>query len=154
MHLLKSLYTKYRDVLPYLFFGLCTTLVNIAFYALCARVGHITTSPSTIIAWFISVLFAYVTNRKWVFHSGARKFKAITMECLSFFACRLATGFLDWLCMFCFVDLLHLNDLVIKIAANILVIVLNYVASKLMIFKKKNKTDIADNTELSDVNKK
>lgn len=132
-----KLLKNFRDLFPYLFFGVCTTLVNIAVYALCARLLGMPTVPSTIIAWIASVLFAYITNRKWVFHSSASGFSAITKEIVSFFACRLATGVIDWLCMFVFVDLLHFNDLVIKIAANILVIVLNYVASKLMIFKKK-----------------
>lgn len=61
----------------------------------------------------------------------------ILKEILSFFACRLATGVVDWGCMFIFVDLLHLNDVIIKAGANVLVIVLNYIASKLVIFKNK-----------------
>ena len=91
--------------------------------------------PSTVVAWIIAVLFAYLTNRKWVFHSVAEGFKAIFKEFISFLSCRLATGVVDWVCMFIFVDILLLNDVVIKFIANILVIVLNYVASKLLIFK-------------------
>ena len=94
--------------------------------------------PSTIFAWVLAVLFAYITNRKWVFHSTAKGSKEILKEMVSFFSCRLATGIVDWLCMFVFVDLLKFNDLIIKVAANVVVVVLNYVASKLFIFKKKN----------------
>lgn len=54
---------------------------------------------------------------------------------------RLATGIIDWLCMFIFVDLVHFNDVLVKIVANIVVIILNYIASKLVIFKEKNKSE-------------
>ena len=90
---------------------------------------------STIIAWVLAVLFAYVTNRKWVFHSDAFTTSDVIKEIVSFFVCRLATGLIDWASMFIFVDLLHLNDVAVKTIANIVVIVLNYLASKLVIFK-------------------
>ena len=143
--MIKRLFDKYKDLIPYAFWGVCTTLVNTVaywFFATPLRVGVV---PSAMIAWFLSVLFAYVTNRKWVFHSQATGREAITKELLSFYGCRVATGIVDWLCMFIFADLLHMNDLVIKLAANILVIILNYIASKLWIFKKKpdGQTDCA-----------
>ena len=133
---LKQLYEKYKDVIPYLFFGVCTTLVNVVVYWVAAHPLHLGVMPSTILAWLLAVLFAYVTNRKWVFHSEAKDAGAVLKEMASFFACRLATGVVDWLCMYIFVDVLKWNDMVIKIAANVLVIILNYVASKLIIFKK------------------
>ncbi len=133
----KQLYEKYKDIIPYAFFGVCTTLVNIASYWVCAHPLRFGTMVSTVIAWILAVLFAYVTNRKWVFNSQAETVAEITKEIISFFGCRLATGVLDWACMFVFVELLGLNDVVIKTIANVLVIVLNYVASKLLIFRKK-----------------
>lgn len=129
-------YSKYKDVVLYLFFGACTTLVNIVVYWMCAHPLHITTMISTIIAWILAVLFAYLTNRKWVFHSEANTKKEIISEIISFFSCRLATGVIDWACMLVFVQLFGMNDIIIKTFANILVIILNYVASKLVIFKK------------------
>ena len=134
---IKKLYEKYKDIIPYAVFGVLTTLVNIAVYWLMANPLGLGVMPSTIIAWIAAVLFAYITNRKWVFHSEANTRNEIIKEIISFFACRLATGVVDWACMFIFVDVLHLNDVVIKTAANILVIILNYIASKLIIFKKK-----------------
>lgn len=134
---LKQLKNKYKDVIPYLFFGVCTTAVNIAAYWVCAHLFEYTVMVSTIIAWILAVLFAYVTNRKWVFHSDAKGKEAIIKEIFSFFSCRLTTGVMDWLCMFVFVDKLLWNDVFIKFAANVLVIILNYVASKLIIFRKK-----------------
>lgn len=134
---IRKIYEKYKDVIPYLFFGVCTTIVNVVSYWVSAHLLHLGTMLSTVIAWILAVLFAYVTNRKWVFHSTAVGAHEIAKEMLSFFSCRLATGVVDWVSMFVFVDVLGWNDVIIKIVANIVVIVLNYVASKLIIFKKK-----------------
>lgn len=137
----RQLYRKNEDKILYLFFGICTTLVNVSIYWITARLLNFGTMSSTLNAWFLAVLFAYFTNRKWVFHSEAKKRGAILMEIFSFFSCRLVTGFVDWLCMFVFVDVLAWNDMLIKAGANILVIVLNYAASKIIIFKKRCKND-------------
>lgn len=134
--MIKDLIRKYKDVIAYLFFGVCTTAVNVASYWICAHPLKMHTMVSTIIAWVLAVLFAYFTNRKWVFHSDKTSMKDITKEIVSFFTCRLVTGVVDWACMFVFVELLAWNDLIVKVAANILVIIMNYVASKLIIFKK------------------
>lgn len=136
---IRKLFQKYWDVIAYLFFGVCTTVVNIAFYWLMAYPFKFPTIFSTVVAWIVSVLFAYVTNRKWVFHSSANGAKEIIKEIGSFFSCRLATGFVDLGCMWIFVDILNFNDVVIKILSNVLVIILNYIASKLFIFRKTNK---------------
>jgi len=132
---MKQLFDKYKDVIPYLFFGVCTTFVNVITYWVMAHQLSAATMLSTIIAWMVAVLFAYITNRKWVFHSQAKR-NEIVKEIIAFFGCRLATGVVDWLCMFTFVDILKFDDIVIKFIANVVVIVLNYVASKLLIFKK------------------
>lgn len=133
---IKKLYLKNKDIILYLFFGVCSTLVNIVTYWVFAHALQLDVMVSTILAWLFSVLFAYSTNRKWVFYSNAHGWKEILREMFSFFSCRLATGVLDWLCMFVFVDILAWNDLLVKVAANVVVIVLNYVASKVVIFKK------------------
>ena len=132
---IKKLFLKYKSFILYAFFGVCTTLVNIAVYTACARGVGLATIISTVIAWIAAVLFAYVTNRRWVFESN-KQGMAIAGEIISFFGCRLLTGFLDVLIMFVFVDLAGWNDIVIKAGSNILVIVINYVASKLIIFRK------------------
>ena len=134
---MSDLCQKYRDVIPYLFFGVCTTVVNVVTYWAAAHIFHLNVMVSTVLAWILAVLFAYVTNRKWVFHSEASGRNDILKEIISFFSCRLATGFVDWFCMFLFVDVLAWNDVFVKTAANVLVIILNYVASKLLIFKKR-----------------
>ncbi len=93
--------------------------------------------PGSVIAWATAVLFAYLTNRILVFQSGVSSFKGILKEMLSFFMCRFATGAADWLCMFVFVHILHFNDIAVKAVANLIVIVLNYILSTLLIFRKK-----------------
>ena len=134
MKKIKELITSCREVLAYLFFGVCTTLVNIIVYYICRKLGTGTTA-GTVTAWILSVLFAYVTNRRWVFESRADSAIGIVREGLSFFSCRLATGILDLTVMVFFVELLHQNDMLIKILSNVLVIILNYLASKLFIFQ-------------------
>lgn len=137
MDAILKLLKKYQDIIAYLFFGVCTTIVNIVAYWLAAYPMNLGTLPSSILAWVAAVLFAYVTNRKWVFHSQAVTRQEITREMVSFFGCRLATGVVDWVMMFVCVDLLHINDMLMKILTNVVVVVLNYVASKLIIFAKK-----------------
>ena len=124
--MIKKLLAKYGDMIPYAIFGVLTTLVNIAAYWLLAHPLGLPTVPSTVIAWVLAVLFAYVTTRQEIIREG-----------ISFYLCRLGTGVLDWLGMYVMVDVLHWNDLIVKIAVNIVVIILNYVASKLIVFRKK-----------------
>ncbi len=135
MKKLKEIFFQYKSVIMYLFFGVCTTLVNIGVYYVVAHIANLDTMPSTIVAWIAAVLFAYLTNRKWVFCSEETSASGVIHEMIRFFGCRLATGAVDWICMFVFVDLLHWNDMVIKIMANFLVVVLNYIASRMIIFK-------------------
>jgi len=134
---LKKLLYQYKDLIAYVFFGGCTTVVNIVVYWAAAHPLGMGTLPANVLAWVVAVLFAYVTNRKWVFHSQANTPREILREIVSFFACRLATGVMDWVIMFVCVDVLCLNDMVIKILSNILVIILNFVFSKLLVFRKR-----------------
>ena len=133
---ISALLQRYKSQLLYLFFGGCTTLVNVVVYGVCTRMAALSTTVSTVIAWVVSVLFAYITNRTWVFESRARTVPGVLRELWSFLLCRLATGALDLLIMYLCVDLLGLPDIPIKLLSNLLVIVLNYVASKLIIFAK------------------
>ena len=134
---MRTLFQKYRGLILYGIFGVCTTMVNIVTYWLCARVLHLPLTPSTVIAWILSVLFAYVTNRNWVFESQAQGKGAVLKEILSFFTSRLSTGILDWLIMYTFVKRLGMDDMLIKIASNVLVIVLNYILGKFVVFRKR-----------------
>ena len=139
---IKDLFFKYREIILYLFFGGCTTFVNIAVYMICSAVG-MSTAAGTSVAWVLSVLFAYVTNRLFVFKDRARTAFLIFKEASSFFLCRVTTGILDLFIMVIFVDILNKNELIIKILSNALVIILNYAASKMIIFNKKD--DVSSN---------
>ena len=133
---MKNILLKYKSIILYAFFGVLTTMVNIATYYISAHLIHLGTLFSTCLAWVVGVLFAYITNRKYVFESDKRELNAILREVFSFFSCRLATGAVDIAIMYIFVDIIHFDDMVIKIFSNIVVIVLNYVASKLIIFRR------------------
>lgn len=132
---IKELLKKYQGIISYLFFGVCTTLVNMIVYGFCSKIWNLDTIASTSIAWVLAVIFAYVTNRKWVFQSKACGAKAIIKEISSFFVCRILTGILDIAVMYIFVDKLHFEGMIIKLASNVLVVVVNYIASKFVIFK-------------------
>ena len=127
---------KNKSVILYLFFGACTTAINVICYYLLCHLLEIPTVAGTIISWFVSVVFAYITNSIFVFESKATGFKNKTLEIIEFFLGRVATGVLDTLIMFVTVDLLHYNGVIWKIISNIIVIILNYVIGK-WIFKKK-----------------
>lgn len=127
----------HKDVILYLVFGVITTIANIAAYYMASRLLHCGTLVSTVFAWIVAVTLAWLTNRVWVFHSSARGVAAIARELMAFYLCRIATGIADLIIMLLCVDLMHLNDVIIKTLANVVVIVLNYVASKWIIFKKK-----------------
>lgn len=128
--------SKHKRIVLYLIFGVLTTVVNVLSYWICANIFKTGTIPSTIIAWILAVTFAYITNRKWVFGSNATNPKEISKEILSFYACRLGTGLIDLILMVIFVDKLGFNGTLIKFLTDILVIILNYVASKLIVFRK------------------
>lgn len=133
---MKNLFLKYKEIILYGFFGGCTTIVNVIIYYLSSRWLGLGTVVSTLLAWWIAVLFAYVTNRVMVFHSSNKEMRAILIEFAFFVACRLLTGILDIAIMYLFVDRLGCYDLIIKIISNVFVIIANYIASRLLIFKK------------------
>ena len=134
---MRVLLQKYRGLILYGVFGALATAINIAVYALCYRVLRLPNVPSNVLAWALAVLFAFVTNKLYVFESKSLERGTVLRELLSFVGARLATGLLDLAVMFVGVDLLHGPDLVFKGASNIVVIILNYVFSKLIVFRKK-----------------
>ena len=140
MEKLLSLLSKYKSLITYGIFGVLTTLINIGIYTLCYQQIGIGNVVSNIIAWVVAVLFAFVTNKIWVFESKSLEPAVLVAEAVSFFGCRLATGVLDIVIMYVTVDMLALNSTIMKCISNVLVIIVNYVASKFVIFKKGAKT--------------
>jgi len=130
-----SWFNKFREVLMYLFFGGLTTVVNIvSFYIL--RKLSVEVYVSNIIAWLIAVIFAFITNKLFVFESRGKSKKENARELISFFGFRILSLGFDMGSMFLLIDILHIGEMISKILANILVIILNYIFSKLFIFKK------------------
>lgn len=133
---IKDFVKKNKQVIAYLFFGVCTTMVNMGCYALFFNYLQISNVVSTVLAWLFSVLFAFVTNKGLVFGSKEKRLQTLTKELLSFLGCRILTGILDVGIMWVAVDLQKANGTLWKLISNILVIVINYIASKWIIFKK------------------
>ena len=130
-----SWFNKYREALLYLFFGGCTTLVNIVAFYIVRKFG-VSTYITNIIAWFLSVVFAFITNKLFVFESKNTSIKDSFKECFSFFLFRVISLVFDMGIMYLLIDLLNINEMVSKVFSNIFVVIINYVFSKLFIFKK------------------
>ena len=130
-----SWYNKYKEVLLYLFFGGLTTLVNIiTFFVL--RLFNVEIYISNLVAWIVSVLFAFITNKIIVFESDAKDKKKNIRELVSFFGFRILSLGMDMLSMYLLLQILSTGELFAKIVTNIIVVILNYIFSKLFIFKK------------------
>ena len=132
---------NFKSVKQLIAYGICgvlTTVINIFAYWL-ARKFDVSIASSTTIAWLIAVLFAYWSNRKFVFESTNTSIIAIFFEAVYFFMCRIATGLLDIAIMYIFADVLGCHEVITKTVSNIIVIIVNYVASKLFIFKEGKK---------------
>lgn len=135
---IKTLARQYRSLIAYGFFGVCTTVINVLVYDGCYYLLHIANVPSTCIAWLLAVLFAFVTNKLFVFESRSREKKVLLYELGTFFLCRALTGLLDVGIMYVCVDRLGYNPTLFKLLSNVVVIILNYIASKLLIFRRQH----------------
>lgn len=121
-----------KELIAYIIFGVLTTAVNIITYFLFVDVFAVNYIISNIIAWFVSVLFAYITNRIWVFES---KDDNIIKEIVLFYGGRIFSGVVDTGLMYLFIDILATGDVFAKIVVQVIVVVLNYVFSKFIVFK-------------------
>jgi putative flippase GtrA len=130
-----DLFKKYSEIIKYLIFGVLTTMVSIGVYALFTKVFNINYMVSNCFSWVISVLFAYITNRIFVFES---KSDDIIIEMYQFFKYRIVSFLIDVLLMYIFVELINIDDMISKVVVQVVVIVLNYVFSKLFVFKKES----------------
>ena len=136
MNKIRMLIRKHYDILAYLFFGVLTTLVNYIVYLPCYNLLQLSASLSNVIAWAAAVAFAYVTNKPFVFKSYDWSAKTVLPELTKFVGSRVLSGALETAIIFVTVDLLCWNGNVMKLVTSVLVVVLNYVASKLLVFKK------------------
>ena len=132
MNILKKILNK--ETFLYLIFGILTTFVNIVSFFLFNKLFNY--KLSNIIAFILAIVFAYITNKKYVFESKKEEKTEIIKEFIFFIGSRLFTFVLDMLLMVLFIEALFMNVLISKIIANIFVIILNYILSKKLVFKK------------------
>lgn len=132
-----EMFQKYKETVLYLVFGVLSTLINIGTYAFCTRVLGINYYISNIIAWLVAVIFAYITNKFYVFESKSIEYKYVIKEMLSFMSCRVLSGVIELVLMFVMLNLLLINDFIVKVITNIVVIIINFILSKLIVFKNK-----------------
>lgn len=133
---MKELFLKHYDIVMYLIFGVLTTVVNYLVYLPCYNMFQLSASVSNVIAWAVAVAFAFATNKPFVFQSHDWSAKTVVPELVKFTGTRIGSGGLETLILFVSVDLLGWNGNVWKLATSVLVVVLNYIGSKLLVFKK------------------
>ena len=136
MNRIRKLWSQYKELILYVIFGGGTTVINIISYYICREWMNIAVVPADVIAWFLSVVFAYITNKLFVFESRSWKLAIVAREVLSFFAARVFSLGVDVAFLYVTVECLHWWEMPMKIIANVIVIVINYIFSKWIIFKK------------------
>lgn len=134
-------YIKKTEAMRYLVFGALSTVINILIFALFNTLGLATLASNTI-AWIVAVIFAYVTNKYCVFNAKTQSNGDLLREFGSFVVARLATLGIETLMMWITVDIWHWDAIVMKVIANVVVIILNFVFSKLFIFKNKDEKKV------------
>ena len=137
MNKIRMLIRKHYDILAYLFFGVLTTVVNYIVYLPCYNLLHLSAAVSNAVAWVVAAAFAYLTNKPFVFKSHDWSAKTVIPELSKFLGCRIGSGAAETLILYLAVDLLGMNGNLWKLLTNILVIIMNYIGSKLLVFRKK-----------------
>lgn len=138
MEKLMELMKRYRGMIVYLVLGGMTTVVNMAVYYGCYEVWGIHSDLSTILAWIVAVIFAFFTNKPWAFDSHDWSLKTVLPEAGRFLECRLGTGLVELLLMHIAVEMLGWPGTPMKLLVGVIVVVLNYVGSRLLVFRKKS----------------
>lgn len=137
MRNLKKLYEEYKSIILYVFFGGLTTLVNVFCYLFSYNILNCSTLVSNSIAWGLSVLFAFITNKLYVFEAKNGSIKELICQMASFVSCRVFSGMVDTTIMVLLVDFMNFDSTICKFITNVIVMILNYFASKFVIFKKR-----------------
>jgi len=134
-----GMYRKYQEAIDYLFWGGVAFVLSMVLFYIFANMMMIEEQIANVITWIICVIFTYLTNRTFVFKSKTTGMKAITKEFTEFTTARLATLVLENIVLFICIDLLLWHNMIAKLIGQFLVIVSNYILSKVWIFKKKEK---------------
>lgn len=135
---MKSLLQRYWDVLSYLIFGVLTTIVNYLIYLPAYNLLGFSAALSNAIAWVVAVTFAYLTNKPFVFKSHDWSSRTVIPELTKFVSCRLASGAAETLILLVSVDIMGWNGNIWKLVTQFLVLVMNYIGSKFLVFRNKS----------------
>ncbi len=128
-------YQKHKEVLLYLFFGGCTFIISIGSFAILNTSLEINELIANVISWILAVVFAFFTNRTWVFQKKADSASAFGKQFLSFVSTRIVTLLIEESTIFVFITVMGLNSIAVKVVAQVVVIILNYVFSKVFVFR-------------------
>jgi putative flippase GtrA len=143
--MLKTLWDKYKSIVAYLFWGVVTTVVNLATFQILSSGIHWNYEVATVIAWFVSVLVAYFTNKVWVFGSHYTTVSDFITELFRFFFYRALTLVIDIVITFVGISVLGFKDplgqFIVKVIDNVIVVVANYIFSKWLIFNNNKKIE-------------
>ncbi len=127
-------FDKYKEIIMYIIFGVLTTVVNFAVYLQMNRIWHQDELLSNAVAWIISVLFAYITNKLYVFENRCYSWSYMIRELSKFIFARLTSGVVDMFILWLGVYQLGIYDIIVKIFIGIFIVILNYLMSKFWIF--------------------
>ena len=133
---IRALVEKHWDIVTYLIFGVLTTVVNYLVYLPLYNLLGASAAVSNAVAWVAAVAFAFLTNKPFVFKSHDWSAKTVLPELSKFVGCRVASGVMETLILLLTVDILGWNGNIWKLVTSVLVVVLNYIASKLLVFRK------------------
>lgn len=135
---LVELLNKYKTVILYLFWGVVTTILNIGIFMFAVKLG-INYQIGNVLGWFVAVTVAYFTNKVWVFYSEYMGWRKTIGEMGRFFFYRVVTLIIDVIITFIGITLLNMNVLLVKLIDNVIVVISNYIFSKLLVFGEKDK---------------
>lgn len=138
MKFVRKLIVRYWDILSYLFFGVLTTAVNFLVYFPLYNWLALSATHSNIIAWIFAVVFAYLTNKPFVFKSHDWSKKTVIPEITKFVGCRIGSGFLETAIIWLTVDIFSWNGNLMKVLVSVLVVLINYIGSRWLVFNNMN----------------
>lgn len=142
---IKELIIKYREIIVYVFFGGLTTVVSWGSYFL-LRLVNVDYQLAQWISWAAAVAFAFVVNKLFVFRDRDKTAAGLTRQIWQFVSVRIASGVLEWLLMLLFVELINISDSISKIVVSVVTVIVNYIASKLLVFRKKTDDSQSENS--------
>lgn len=138
MKKLTNLLRKYEEIIRYLIIGVCTTVVSLITYFVFCDLMHLHYQVSNLLSWVCSVVFAYFTNKSFVFRTPYINVEKTAKEIVGFVSSRISSLVVEMVCMMVGVQVFGINDGIMKFVDQVIVIIMNYVLSKFLVFKKED----------------